>query len=215
MFTKKEILLRKLRFVLLMVILSSIYTQAVAEQQDSKKESYPVISIEKLVNFNPAKFSWKESILFETSESIAVLIQEDIRDSGYQPIPELLQTAPEVNIVKTDSNNPAIITGGFDSLYAETLSGRTAYISLSPDAYMNLPNVTPDDIYQIDAVQDPEETLWIANVVGGLLWQVNKNMDISIVGQNLIDGVRPEFGNDNATATEPKHAIFVKLTWRF
>lgn len=215
MFTKKEILLRKLRFVLLMVILSSIYTQAVAEQQDSKKEDYPVISIEKLINLNPAKFSRKESILFETSESIAVLIQEDIRESGYQSIPELLQTAPEDNIVKTDSNNPAIITGGFNSLYAETLSGRTAYIPLSSDAYINVPDVILDDIHQIDVVQDPEETLWIANVVGGLLWQVNKNMDISIVGQNLLDGVRPEFGNDNVTDAEPKRAIFVKLTWRF
>ncbi len=215
MFAKKEILLRKLRFVVFMVILSNIYTQAVAEQQDSKKEDYSVISIEKLINLNPAKFSWKESIFFETSDSITVLIQEDIRESGYQSIPELLQTAPEVNIVKTDSNKLAIITGGFNSLYAETLSGRTAYIPLSSDAYMNVPDLMLDDIHPIDAMQDPEETQWIANVVGGLLWQVNKNMDISIVGQNLLDGVRPEFGNDNVTATEPKRAIFVKLTWRF
>jgi hypothetical protein len=215
MFTRKEILLPKLRFVVLMVILSSIYTQAVAEQQDSKKEDYPVISIEKLINLNPAKFTWKESILFETSESITVLIQEDIRETGYQSIPELLQTAPEVNIVKTESNNPAIITGGFNSPYAETLAGGTAYIPFSSDAHMNALDLMLDDIHQIDAMQKPEETLWIANVVGGLLWQVNKNMDISIVGQDLLDGLRPEFGNDNITATEPKRAIFVKLTWRF
>ncbi len=80
---------------------------------------------------------------------------------------------------------------------------------------MNALDLMLDDIHQIDAVQKPEETLWIANVVGGLLWQVNKNMDISIVGQDLLDGLRPEFGNDNITATEPKRAIFVKLTCRF
>jgi len=108
MFTRKEILLRKLRFVVLIVISSCIYTQAFAEQQDSNKE-----------------------------------------------------------------------------------------------------------YYQIEAIRGPEETLWIANFITGLLWQVNKNIDISIVGQNLLDRLRPEFGNDNVMITEPKHAIFVKLTWRF
>ena len=80
---------------------------------------------------------------------------------------------------------------------------------------MNVLDVTLEDIEQIEAVRGPEETLWIANNVTGLLWQVNKNIDISIVGQNLLDRVRLEFGNDNVTATEPKHTIFLKLTWRF
>ena len=103
----------------------------------------------------------------------------------------------------------------YRSLYAETLGERTVYVPLSSDAYMNVLDVTLEDIEQIEAIRGPEETLWIANDVTGLLWQVNKNIDISIVGQNLLDSVRPEFGNDNVMATEPKHAIFVKLTWRF
>jgi hypothetical protein len=103
----------------------------------------------------------------------------------------------------------------YRSLYAETLGERTVYVPFSSDAYMNVLDVTLEDIEQIEAIRSPEETLWIANDVTGLLWQVNKNIDISIVGQNLLDRVRPEFGNDNVTATEPKSAIFVKLTWRF
>ncbi len=215
MFTRKEILLRKLRFVVLIVISSNIYTQAVAEQQDSNKEDYPEMSIEKLINLNPAKVSWKESTLFETSDSITLLIQEDIRESGYQSIPELLRMAPDVNVARIDLNEWALINGASNSLYAETLSRRTLYFPLSLDAYMNVPDVTLENIEQIEAIRDPEETLSIANVLTGLLWQVNENMDISIVGQDLLDRLRPEFGNDNATATEPKRAIFVKLTWRF
>jgi hypothetical protein len=103
----------------------------------------------------------------------------------------------------------------YRSLYAETLGERTVYVPFSSDAYMNVLDVTLEDIEQIEAIRSPEETLWIANDVTGLLWQVNKNIDISIVGQNLLDSVRPESGNDNVMATEPKHAIFVKLTWRF
>jgi len=80
---------------------------------------------------------------------------------------------------------------------------------------MNVLDVTLEDIEQIETIRGLEETLWIAHDVTGLLWQVNKNIDISIVGQYLLDRVRSEFGNDNVTAIEPKHAIFVKLTWRF
>ncbi len=86
---------------------------------------------------------------------------------------------------------------------------------MSSDAYMNALDVTLEDIEQIEAVRGPEEKLLIANDVPRLLWQVNKDIDISIVGQNLLERVRPEFGNDNVAATEPKQAIFVKLTWRF
>jgi len=215
MFTRKEILLRKLRFVVLIVISSCIYTQAFAEQQDSNKEYYSEMSIEKLINLDSAKVSWKEYTLFETSASITVLIQEDIRESRHQSIPEFLQMVPEVNVAKIDSNKLAIKTGSFNSLYAEKLGERAVYVTLSSDAYMNVFDVTLEDIEQIEAIRGPEETLWIANFITGLLWQVNKNIDISIVGQNLLDRLRPEFGNDNVMITEPKHAIFVKLTWRF
>jgi hypothetical protein len=215
-FPRKEILSRMLRFVVLIVISSNIYTQAFAQPQDSNKQHYSEISVEKLINLSPAKASLKESTLFETSTLITLLIQEDIRESGYRPVPELLRMAPDINVAEIDSDKWVLINGCSNSLYVETLSRRTAYVPLSSDAYMNIFDISlEDDIEQIEAIPGHEGMLSIANVLTGLLWQVNENMDISIVGQNLLDTPGPEFGNDNIPATEPKRAIFVKLTWQF
>lgn len=49
----------------------------------------------------------------------------------------------------------------------------------------------------------------------GLTWHVSKNMDFSIIGQNLLDRAHPEFGDDGVIATETQRGVFGKLTWRF
>ncbi|MCK4795269.1 MAG: hypothetical protein KAV87_66680 [Desulfobacteraceae bacterium] len=133
----------------------------------------------------------------------------DTKDSGFT------EEIPRIEAGFISGKDGTYVRSHYRSLYAETLGERTVYVPLSSDAYMNVLKVTLEGIEQIEAIRGPEETLWIANDVTGLLWQVNKNIDISIVGQYLLDRVRHEFGNDNVTATEPKHAIFVKLTWRF
>ena len=201
---------------MLIVISSNIYTQAFAQLQDSNQQHYSEISIEKLINLDPAKPFMTESTLFETPASFAFLIQEDIRESGYLSIPELLSMAPDVSVTEIDSDMWALINSASNSLYAETLGPRTLNVPLPPEAYMNIFEISlEDDIERIKAAPDPEGILSIANVLTGLLWQVNENMDISIVGENLLDTLNPEFGNDNIPAAEPKHAIFVKVAWRF
>lgn len=147
-----------------------------------------------------------ETIDSDSSEAIPLI---DTKDSGFT------EETPRIEAGFISGKDGTYVRSYYRSLYAETLGERTVYVPLSSDAYMNVLDVTLEDIEQIEAIRGPEETLWIANDVTGLLLQVNKNIDISIVGQNLLDRVRPEFGNDNVTATEPKHAIFVKLTWRF
>jgi len=147
-----------------------------------------------------------ETIDSDSSEAIPLI---DTKDSIFT------EETPRIEAGFISGKDGTYVSSHYRSLYAETLGERTVYVPLSSDAYMNVLDVTLQDIEQIEAVQGPEETLWIANNVTGLLWQVNKNIDISIVGQNLLDRVRLEFGNDNVTAAEPKHAIFLKLTWRF
>jgi iron complex outermembrane receptor protein len=220
MFARYEILSRKLWFVVLIVISSNIYTQAFAQLQDSNDQYYSEMSIEKLINLDPAKPFMMESSLFETPASFAFLIPEDIRESGYLSIPELLRMAPDVNVPEFDLNEWALIYGASNSLYAEILGLQTLDVPLSPEAYMNIFDISlEDDIEQIQAAPDPEGILSIANVLKGLLWQVDENMDISIVPENLVDTLSTEFSdgfcNENIPATEPKHAIFVKLAWRF
>jgi len=49
----------------------------------------------------------------------------------------------------------------------------------------------------------------------GLTWHISKNMDFSVIGQNLLDRSHPEFGDDGVIATETQRGVFGKLTWRF
>jgi len=49
----------------------------------------------------------------------------------------------------------------------------------------------------------------------GLTWHISKNMDFSVIGQNLLDRAHPEFGDDGTIATEVQRGVLGELTWRF
>lgn len=218
MFTGHEILSRNLRLAVLIVISFNIYTQAFAQPQYSNEQYYPEIFTDKLIN--PDKPFMTESTLFETPASLAVLIPEDIRQSGYQPIPELLSMAPDVNAPEIDLDKWTLVDDSSDSLYSETFDFQTLTIPLPAEAYMNIFNTSPkDDIERIQAAPNPEGILSIASVLTGLLWQVDENMNISLVPENLLDTLSTQSGDgfsvDNNPATEPKRAILLKLAWRF
>ncbi|MEO7299415.1 MAG: TonB-dependent receptor [Verrucomicrobiota bacterium] len=46
-------------------------------------------------------------------------------------------------------------------------------------------------------------------------WNPTKNLEFSIVGQNLLDSQHPEFGFPTATRHEIERSVFGKVTWRF
>lgn len=47
-------------------------------------------------------------------------------------------------------------------------------------------------------------------------WQITKDMELSIVGQNLFDGRHPEFGGEaGQVPTEAERGIFARLRWEF
>ena len=218
MFTGHEILSRNLRLAVLIVISFNIHTQAFAQQQYSKDQYYPEISTDNLINLD--KPFMTESALFETPASIAVLIPEDIWQSGYQPISELLSVVFDVNVPEIDLNKWALINEVPKNLYAETFDFQTLPVPLPPEAYLNIVDTSlRDDIERIQAAPNPEGILSIANVLTGLLWQVDKNMDVSIVQEILVDTLSTNSGDgfsiDSIPATEPKQAILLKLAWRF
>jgi iron complex outermembrane receptor protein len=48
-------------------------------------------------------------------------------------------------------------------------------------------------------------------------WRPYPDLELSIVGQNLLDDQRPEFRPEflNTLSTEPQRSVYGKLTWRF
>ena len=50
-----------------------------------------------------------------------------------------------------------------------------------------------------------------------LAWRPTKNLELSVVGQNLLDNAHPEFrgGIVPAPPTEVERSVYAKITWRF
>jgi TonB dependent receptor. len=47
-------------------------------------------------------------------------------------------------------------------------------------------------------------------------WQINGNMDLTVAGQNLLDGDFMEYGSDSyLTPIEIQRTLYAKITWRF
>ena len=70
-------------------------------------------------------------------------------------------------------------------------------------SYLNLPNNLELDtaLYYVDNVPQYDIPAYLRLDVG-LSWHVNENIELSLVGQNLLDPSHPEFGNDSITYTE-------------
>lgn len=49
----------------------------------------------------------------------------------------------------------------------------------------------------------------------GITWHINENVDLAVIGQNLLDRAHPEFGDPAYASTEVQRALLGTLTWRF
>jgi iron complex outermembrane receptor protein len=46
-------------------------------------------------------------------------------------------------------------------------------------------------------------------------WRATRNLDLDIVGRNLLDGSHPEFGADSPLRREVERSVYARVTWRF
>ena len=95
----------------------------------------------------------------------------------------------------------------------ETLSPRNMFhinsqLNLSDSVELN------KTLYYVDSVPYYNIPAYMRLDVG-LTWHPNKNMDVSIVGQNLLDKAHPEFDDDSVISTEVQRGVYGKLTYRF
>ncbi|MGD9110367.1 MAG: TonB-dependent receptor [Phycisphaerales bacterium] len=122
------------------------------------------------------------------------------------------------------------ITAGYSFLQAHmhmqesstNTAGDVRYERSSPHntfrliSYFDLPNNLELNtaLYYVDTVPYYNVPSYIRLDIG-LSWQINKNTELSVVGQNLLDSSHPEFGNSSIAAAETQRAVFGKLVYRF
>jgi len=83
-------------------------------------------------------------------------------------------------------------------------------------SYLDLPGNLEFDtaLYYVDSIPFYKIDGYIRLDVR-LGWHITKDLELSVVGQNLLDRHHPEIDDDSVIATEVQRGVFAKLTWRF
>ena len=132
MFANKHSLIRKSVFILMLLSLLSIGTQAFAEQQDAnEQEDLFEMSLEDLMEV-PVVVSASRKVqkIGELSVPVSVITAEDIHYSGLTTIPEMLLFTPGMDVLAYDRNTYATGVRGLHGRYSNRilslLDGRVA-----------------------------------------------------------------------------------------
>jgi iron complex outermembrane receptor protein len=114
-----------------------------------------------------------------------------------------------LNIVLEADEESILVSGGEDASPHHQVSLRSTMDlpgALEFDLWFryvdDLPGLDIDDYVTLDA---------------RLGWHPQKNLEISVVGQNLLDNQHPEFKPEflDTAPTEVEHSIYAKITWQF
>src|SRR6185503_18357941 len=131
------------------------------------------LSLDDLMNIEITSVSKKTERLSEAAASIFVITREDIRQSGYNSIPEVLRLAPNLQVARVDSSQYAITARGFNSTTANKLlvliDGRTVYTPLFSGVFWDAQDTLLEDIERIEVISGPGGTLWGSNAVNGVI----------------------------------------------
>ena len=117
------------------------------------------VSLEDLMNIRVTSVSKKEQKLAKAGAPVYVITQEDIRRSGATNIPDLLRTAPGVNVAQVDANSWAISVRGFNGPFADKvlvlIDGRSVFSPDTSGVFWDQQDVPLEDIDRIEIIRGP------------------------------------------------------------
>ncbi len=109
----------------------------------------------------------------EVAAAIAVLTQEDIRNSGATTIPDVLRLVPGLQVARIDAHNWVVSSRGFGDRTTNKLlvmiDGRSIYSQLFAGVFWDQHDVVLDDIERIEVIRGPGASVWGANAVNGVI----------------------------------------------
>ncbi|MFM9961570.1 MAG: TonB-dependent receptor plug domain-containing protein [Planctomycetaceae bacterium] len=122
--------------------------------------------------------SRQESTLGKSPAAVFVITQEDIRRSGFRSIPEILRTAPGVNVARLESNTWGVSVRGFNDEFANKLlvlvDGREVYSPAFGGVHWDIVDTMIEDIERIEVIRGPGGTIWGNNAVNGVINIITK-----------------------------------------
>lgn len=131
------------------------------------------LSLDELANLQVTSVAKQPQKLSQAPAAIAVLTQEDLRQSGVTTIADALRLVPGLQVAASDAHTWAISSRGFNDIFANKLlvliDGRSVYTPLFSGVYWDSQDVFLEDIERIEVIRGPGAALWGANAVNGVI----------------------------------------------
>lgn len=131
------------------------------------------LSIEELMEVEVTSVSRRIERFSQTSASLTVITNEDIRRSGVRSLPEALRLANSLHVARVDSRTWAISARGFNISTANKMlvmiDGRTVYTPVFSGVFWDVQDLPLDDVDRIEIIRGPGAALWGANAVNGVI----------------------------------------------
>jgi iron complex outermembrane receptor protein len=131
------------------------------------------LSLEDLMNVEVTSVSKKKQSIADAPAAVSVINQDEIRNSGFNTIPDLLRMVPGVDVGRINSFTWAVGVRGLNDEFNSNLlvlqDGRSLYSSLNAGIYWDTVDYVLEDLERIEVIRGPGATLWGANAVNGVI----------------------------------------------
>ncbi len=158
--------------LLIAAVVSALSTHAAAQTADTP-------SLEDLMRVEVTSVSKKPQKLANVSAAVFVITAEDIKLSGATSIPEALQMAPGLSVVRLNGNRWGVNSRGYADRYANRLlvmvDGRNAFNPAFNGVFWENFQFPLEDIARIEVIRGPASSVWGPNGVVGAINIITKS----------------------------------------
>jgi iron complex outermembrane recepter protein len=162
-------------------------------------------SLEDLMRVEVTSVSKKPQKLANVSGAVFVITAEDIKLSGAHSIPEVLQMAPGLSVMRLNGNRWGVNSRGYADRFANRLlvmvDGRNAFNPAFNGVFWENFQFPLEDIARIEVIRGPASSVWGPNGVVGAINIITKSASSTqgaraVVGYGNSEGVygRVSFG---------------------
>ena len=134
------------------------------------------MSIEELAQIEVTSVSKKAERLSDAAASVYVITADQIRRSGATSLPDVLRSAPNLQVAQTSGHGYAISARGFNGSSSSApnkllvmIDGRSVYTPLFSGVFWDVQDVMLEDVERIEVISGPGGTLWGTNAVNGVI----------------------------------------------
>ena len=179
MVTSNLFSIKRLVYLLMFLAVLGSWSQALgAPAEPNKAADLFEMSIEQLMEVEVISASRQAQKIGELSVPVSVITADDIHYSGLTSIPEILQFAPGVDVIRLSRERYAVGVRGLHDLISDRtlalINGRSAESPLFGGSEFYRYPVLLEDIERIEVVRGPGGAAWGANAFTGVINIITK-----------------------------------------